>query len=73
MTTIPISNGLTLSVDSSYDSGMHRGFVLQGFSGENGYGGFQHSLDELLTKEEIRSLEVTLIAVACKFLESKKV
>ena len=66
---LDLKDGTTLSVDSIYDSGLHKGFVVETHVKGEYCGGKR--LDELLTKEQIRTLEMTLLVLTQRMIEGE--
>ena len=68
LVTIKHNDG-SIVVHSNYDSGKHLGFKV-GYTVRGEY--TSTSIDELLTKEQIKTLEYTLAALTKDFLEANK-
>ncbi len=69
MITVPFGNrGFNLTADSSWDSGTHTGFHL-GVVKEGEY--FNQPINKVLSKEQIKSLELVLLSTALQMLEEK--
>ena len=68
LVTIKHNDGLIV-VHSNYEHGKHLGFKA-GYIVEGGY--TSTSLDKLLTKEQIKTLEYTLAVLTKDFLEANK-
>ncbi len=69
MITVPFgNNGDNLTADSDWDSGTHTGFNL-GVVREGEY--FNQPISNVLSKEQIRSLELVLLSTALQMLEEK--
>lgn len=62
-------NDETLVVDSRYDSGKHLGFTVNMLENSS-YN--TKSLDELLSKEKIKSLEMIIASVVKGYLEENE-
>ena len=66
---LDLKDGTTLSVDSMYDSGVHKGFVLETYIKGKYHEG--KTLDQLLTKGQIRTLEMTLLVLTQQMIEGE--
>jgi len=69
MVDLDLKDGTTLSVDSMYDSGMHESFIVGTYVKGEYCGGKR--LDQLLTKKQIVSLEMTLLVLTQQMLEGE--
>ena len=69
MADLDLKDGTTLSVDSMYDSGIHKGFIVGTYVKGEYCGGKR--LDQLLTKKQIVTLEITLLVLTQQMIEGE--
>jgi hypothetical protein len=69
MIQIELSNGKMLAVNSYWDSGTHKGFEVA--VGEDASYGDTYTLDKVLTKEQIKSVEYVIAAVIKGYLKEE--